>query len=65
MEDTKNLTEEQLDEVSAGDGFPADGPKKNLIRNLYDQGSELEKQVEEEIVKLEKSVADLLHPQGK
>lgn len=61
MEDKKVVTDEQLEEVEGG----AFDPKKSLIRNLYDEGTALDKQLEGGIVKLEKTVGDLLHPNGK
>ncbi len=61
MEDKKIVADEQLEKVSGG----AFDPKKSMIRNLYDEGSSLDKQLEKGIVKLEKSVADLLHPDKK
>ena len=62
MEDKKSLTDDQLDEVAGGALANNPNGKKNLIRSLYDAGSELEIGEENEIVKFEKAVSDLFHP---
>ena len=57
MEDKQVLHDEQLDDVTGGTRTALNG--KDLIRSLYDVGSNIEKMEEEEIVKMEKAVSDL------
>lgn len=63
MEDKKALADDQLEDVSGGVlANNPNGEKKNLIRTLYDAGSELEIGEENGIVKFEKAVSDLFRP---
>lgn len=64
MDEKERINNEQLDSVSGGAGAQTADPKKNLVRNLYDKASELDKELEDGIVKFEKDVADLFKPKG-